>query len=63
MAKEYGFRTKAHALCAQARALISPSARRSLMKQADNRFRQAEEIRKSDIVQAAFPKPGLKVGE
>lgn len=52
----------AHDLYARARMSIDPSTKRMLMGRADDLLRQAEELRRSSVVQAAFPNSDRKVG-
>jgi hypothetical protein len=47
----------AHDLYAQARASIDPATKRMLLRRADELLRQAEELQRGHVVQAAFPKP------
>ncbi len=53
----------AHDLYARARSSIDPSTKRLLMKTADDYLRQAEDIRRRDVIQATSPKsPIHRVG-
>lgn len=47
---------KAHEIYARARTSIDPLAQRALMNAADDYLKQAEEIRRSQIIKAEFPK-------
>jgi predicted transcriptional regulator len=49
-------------LYARARTSIDPSTKQMLMKRADDLPKQAEELRYSHVIQAAFPKPDRKIG-
>jgi hypothetical protein len=52
----------AHDLYARARSSGDPAARRTLMRAADDYLKQANDIRRSQVVKAEFPKAGyLKV--
>jgi hypothetical protein len=52
----------AHDLYVRARTSIDPSTKQMLMKRADDLLRQADELRRSHIIQAEFPKPDMKIG-
>lgn len=47
---------KAHEIYARARSSIDPLMQRTLMNAADDYLKQAEEIRRSQIIKAEFPK-------
>ena len=47
----------AHDLYARARTSTDASTKQMLMKRADDLLRQADELRRSHIIQAEFPKP------
>jgi hypothetical protein len=49
----------AHNLYARARASADPAARRMLMVAADDYLKQANDIRRSQVVKAEFPKAGF----
>jgi hypothetical protein len=52
----------AHELYARARASRDPSAKQVLLRQADDYLKQADELRRGDVIQAAFPKKDGKIG-
>jgi len=49
----------AHKLYARARSSADPMARRMLMRAADDYLKQANDIRRCQVVKAEFPKPGF----
>ena len=49
----------AHNLYARARSSADPAARRMLMRAADDYLKQANDIRRGQIVKAEFPKAGF----
>ena len=51
---------KAHEIYARARSSIDPLTQRALMNAADDYLKQAEEIRRSQIIKAEFPKSNGK---
>jgi len=51
---------KAHEVYARARSSIDPLTQRALMNAADDHLKQAEEIRRSQIIKAEFPKSNGK---
>jgi hypothetical protein len=53
----------AHDLYARARTSIDPLTKRMLMGRADDLLRQAEELRRGSVVQAAFPNSDRMVGQ
>ena len=57
----------AHKLYARARSSVDPSTKRMLMLAADDYLKQANDIRRGQVVKAEFPKaefpkPGRKTG-
>lgn len=50
-------REMAHEAYARARRTLDPLTKRRLFRQADDYLKQADELRRGDVVQAAFPKP------
>ena len=57
MATIYELRKMAHEVYALARRTLDPLTKRRLLGQADDYLKQADELRRGDVVQAAFPKP------
>jgi len=49
----------AHSLYARARSSADPAAKRMLMRAADDYLKQANDIRRSQVVKAEFPKAGF----
>jgi len=54
-------REMAHEVYARARASLDPTIKRELMKLGDDYLKKAEELRRSHVIQAAFPKPDAKI--
>jgi len=52
----------AHDAYARARASLDPSTKQKLMRSADDYLKQAEELRRGHVIQAAFSKPDRKIG-
>jgi hypothetical protein len=52
----------AHNLYARARASGDPSTKALLMQAADDYLKQANDIRRSQVIKAEFPKPDRKFG-
>ena len=52
----------AHNLYARARASVDPATKRMLMQAADDYLKQANDIRRSRVIKAEFPKPDRKFG-
>lgn len=52
----------AHDLYARARSSIDPSTRRMLMQTADDYLKEANEIRRSQIIKAEFPEHERRFG-
>jgi Holliday junction resolvase-like predicted endonuclease len=52
----------AHNLYARARASVDPSTKALLMQAADDYLKQANDIRRSQVIKAEFPKPDRKFG-
>lgn len=52
----------AHNLYARARASVDPATKRMLMQAADDYLKQANDIRRSRVIKAEFPKSGRKFG-
>jgi Holliday junction resolvase-like predicted endonuclease len=50
---------RAHNLYARARSSVDPATKRMLMQAADEYLKQANDIRRSQIVKAEFPKAGF----
>ena len=50
-------REMAHEVYARARRALNPLTKRRMFRQADDYLKQADELRRGDVVQAAFPKP------
>ena len=53
----------AHDFYAWARASLDPSKKQKLVKSADAYLKQAEELRRGHVIQAAFPKRDAKIGQ
>ena len=49
----------AHNLYARARSSVDPAAKRMLMVAADDYLKQANNIRRSQVIKAEFPKAGF----
>ena len=52
----------AHNLYARARASVDPATKRMLMQAADDYLKQANDIRRSRVIKAEFPKSDRKFG-
>jgi len=52
----------AHNLYGRARASVDPDMKRMLMQAADDYLKQANDIRRSRVIKAEFPKPDRKFG-
>lgn len=52
----------AHNLYARARASVDPATKRMLMEAADDYLKQANDIRRSQVIKAEFPKSDRKFG-
>jgi hypothetical protein len=52
----------AHETYARARESLDPSEKQTLLGLADEYHRQAEELRRGQIIQVAFPKSDGKIG-
>ena len=57
MATVDALREMAHEVYTRARLNLDPLTRRRLFRQADNYLKQADELRRGDVVQAVFPEP------
>jgi hypothetical protein len=62
MAKVDELRQMAHEVYARARASLDPSTKQELLSLADDYLKQAEELRRGHVVQAAFPKSDRNIG-
>ena len=56
------FREIAHEAYARARASLDPSTKQELLNLADDYLKQAEELRRAHVVQAAFQKSDKNIG-
>jgi hypothetical protein len=52
----------AHNLYARARSSADPATKQMLMRTADDYLRQANDIRRRQIIKAEFPKPDRRLG-
>jgi Holliday junction resolvase-like predicted endonuclease len=52
----------AHNLYARARSSVDPATKQMLMQAADDYLKQANDIRRSQVIKAEFPKPDRKFG-
>jgi Holliday junction resolvase-like predicted endonuclease len=52
----------AHNLYARARSSADPATKRMLMRTADDYLKQANDIRRRQIIKAEFPKPDRRLG-
>ncbi len=52
----------AHSLYARARASVDPATKRKLMQAADDHLKQANAIRRGQVIKAEFPKSDKKFG-
>jgi hypothetical protein len=52
----------AHKLYVRARSSADPATKRMLMRAADDYLKQANDIRRSQVIKAEFPKPDRKFG-
>jgi hypothetical protein len=50
-------REMAHEVYTRARRTLDPFMKRRLFRRADDYLKQADELRRGNVVQAAFPKP------
>jgi Holliday junction resolvase-like predicted endonuclease len=62
MATSVELREMAHEVYARARASLDPSIKQQLLRLADDYLKQADELRRADVIQAAFPKPDRNIG-
>jgi len=62
MATAVGLREIAHEIYARTRASLDPLTKQRLLDLADDYLRKADELRRGDVVQAAFPKPDRNIG-
>jgi Holliday junction resolvase-like predicted endonuclease len=62
MATAGELRELAHEIYSRARASVDPLTKQRLLDLADNYLKQADELRRSDVIQAAFPKPDRNMG-
>ncbi|HMJ50252.1 MAG TPA: hypothetical protein VK440_06790 [Burkholderiales bacterium] len=62
MATAVELREMAHEIYARARASLDPLTKKRLLDLADDYLKQADELRRGDVVQAAFPKPDRHIG-
>ena len=62
MATAVELREMAHEIYARARASLDPSTKQRLLDLADDYLKQADELRRGDVIQAAFPKPDRNIG-
>jgi hypothetical protein len=53
----------AHNLYARARSCVDPAAKHMLMRAADDYLKQANDIRRSQVIKAEFPKTGFPKSE
>jgi hypothetical protein len=53
----------AHNLYARARSSADPAAKLQLMRAADDYLKQANDIRRSQVIKAEFPKAGFPKSE
>jgi Holliday junction resolvase-like predicted endonuclease len=56
MATAVELRELAHEIYSRARASVDPLTKQRLLDLADDYLKQADELRRSDVIQAAFPK-------
>jgi hypothetical protein len=56
MATAVELREMAHEVYARARASLDPVIKQQLLNLADDYLKQADELRRGDVIQAAFPK-------
>ena len=67
-AYQYGMKTvdelwqMAHSLYVRARASVDPATKRMLMQAADDYLKQANDIRRGQVIKAEFPKSDKKFG-
>jgi hypothetical protein len=67
-AYQYGMKTvdelwqMAHSLYARVRASVDPATKRKLMQAADDHLKQANAIRRGQVIKAEFPKSDKKFG-
>ena len=62
MATAVELREMAHETYARARASLDPLTKQRLLDLADDYLKQADELRRGDVIQAAFPKPDRNIG-
>jgi hypothetical protein len=63
MATAVELREMAHEIYARARrASLDPLTKQRLLDLADDYLKQADELRRGDVIQAAFPKPDRNIG-
>jgi Holliday junction resolvase-like predicted endonuclease len=62
MATSVELREMAHEVYARAQASLDPSIKQQLLRLADDYLKQADELRRADVIQAAFPKPDRNIG-
>ncbi|MGA9083131.1 MAG: hypothetical protein WCF66_09265 [Pseudolabrys sp.] len=55
-------REMAHEVYARARRSLNPLTKRQLFREADDYLKQADELRRGDVIQTVFPKPDGKTG-
>ena len=62
MATAVELREMAHEIYARARASLDPLTKQRLLDLADDYLKQADELWRVDVIQAAFPKPDRNIG-
>ena len=62
MATAAELREMAHEIYTRARASLDPLTKQRLLDLADDYLKKADELRRGDVVQAAFPKPDRNIG-
>ena len=62
MATAVELQEMAHEVYARARASLDPVIKQQLLNLADDYLKQADELRRGDVIQAAFPKADINIG-